>query len=539
MDSTVRGKPSSGASSALIRRAFGDGRRRTISFALIFGIYAYVQPAAYASSYPTLAQRASFAHAFGSNAAVRMFYGAPSDLLTLGGYAAWRVAGTLSILAAAWGMLAAIRALRGEEDSGRTELVLAGPLTRGTLLIAAFSAAALGIIVLWAAELAGSLAGSLPLGGSALMASGTASVLAVFVGIGAVSSQLAGTRRGALELAGAAATVAFLLRVIADTGSGLGWLRWLTPLGWAENLRPLTGARPWVLVLPVAATALTLTLAAALAVRRDIGTGLLAARSRTRPRLWLLGSSTAQALRVELRTLLVWATCLSGFGVIIGALSSSTGNGAITPQMRREIARLGAGSIATPAGYLGLTMLFFILAVCVFACVQLAGARHEEAEGRLDTLLAEPLGRTRWLGGRVATAALAVVALSMLSSLGAWIGSVAVGSAVPLWKMAEAGLNFLPVAFLFLGIATVAYTVVPRAAGALSYGLLALAFLWQLVGSVANVPDWLRDATPFAHIGLVPAASVQLTAAVAMVAVAGSLLLAAMLAFQRRDLTGA
>ena len=535
----MRRDPSSGAQSALIRRAFGDGRRRTLGFALIFGIYAYVQPTAYASSYRTLAERVSFARAFGSNAAVKMFYGEPRDLLTLGGYAAWRVAGTLSILAAAWGILAAIRALRGDEDSGRAELVLAAPLTRMTLLVAAFSAALLGILVLWMAELAGSLAGGLPLGGSALMASGTASVLAVFVGIGAVACQFAGTRRGALELAGAVAALAFLLRVVADTATGLGWLRWLTPLGWAENLRPLTGARPLVLVLPVGVTVLTLTLTAALAARRDIGAGLLAARNRARPHLRLLSSSTAQALRGELRTLLVWAACLSGFGVIIGALSSSTGKGAISPQLRREIAKLGAGSIATPAGYLGLTMLFFILAVCVFACVQLAGARHEESDGRLDTLLAEPLGRTRWLGGRVAIAAIAAAALSMLSSLGAWVGSVAVGSAVPLWKMAEAGLNCLPVAFLFLGIATIAYAVMPRVAAAFSYGLLALAFLWQLVGSVASVPGWLRDATPFAHIGLVPAASVQLVAALVMVAIAGSLLLAAIVAFQRRDLTGA
>ena len=47
--------------------------------------------------------------------------------------------------------------------------------------------------------------------------------------------------------------VLFLLRVIADTSSGLSWLRWTTPLGWAEELRPFTGIRPAVLLLPLAA----------------------------------------------------------------------------------------------------------------------------------------------------------------------------------------------------------------------------------------------------------------------------------------------
>lgn len=529
----------SGVLPVLVRRAFDDGRTRTLAFAFLFAIYSYIQPRAYAASYRTLAERVSFARAFGPNTAVRMFYGVPRDLLSIGGYASWRVAGTLSIFAAVWGMLAAIRALRTEEDSGRTELVLAAPLRQRAVLLVAFSAAGLGIIVLSAAETLGSLAGGLTFSGSAFMALSTASVLAVFVGIGAVASQLASTRRGALELASAVTGVAFMLRVVADTATGFGWVRWLTPLGWAENMRPFAGARPWVLVLPVLATVLSLTLATRLADRRDLGTGLLPPREGARPQLRMLASSTAQALRTERLTLLIWAICLGGFGAVVGALSSSTGNGAISPQLRREITKLGAGSIATPAGYLGLTMLFFILAVSVFACVQLAAARHEEAEGRLATLLAAPLGRLRWLGGRVAAAAAIIVLLSLLSSLSAWAGSAAAGNSVPWSRMAEAGINFVPTAFLFLGVSTLAYAAVPRMASTLSYGLLTLAFLWQLVGSLVRVPGWLRDATPFAHIGLIPAAPAQITAGVMMVAAAGALLVVAAVAFQRRDLGAA
>ena len=71
--------------------------------------------------------------------------------------------------------------------------------------------------------------------------------------------------------------------MIADTSSGVGWLRWLTPLGWAEELRPFTGARPAVLLLPLAATVLLLVVAERIAARRDIGTGLLPARDTRRP----------------------------------------------------------------------------------------------------------------------------------------------------------------------------------------------------------------------------------------------------------------
>ena len=105
---------------------------RTVSFACLFAVIAYIQPAAYRHAYPTHASRLAFAHSFANNKAIRLFYGAPHNLLTIGGYTAWRVGGTLAIFAAVFGLLAAVRALRTEEDTGRTELVLAGALGRRT-----------------------------------------------------------------------------------------------------------------------------------------------------------------------------------------------------------------------------------------------------------------------------------------------------------------------------------------------------------------------------------------------------------------------
>ena len=117
---------------ALARRAFRDARIRTLSFACLFGVYSYVQPLAYREGYPTLSSRLAFARSFANNKAIRLFYGEPHDLLTVNGYAAWRVGGTLAIFAAIFGLLAAVRALRTEEDTGRMELVLAGPIARRT-----------------------------------------------------------------------------------------------------------------------------------------------------------------------------------------------------------------------------------------------------------------------------------------------------------------------------------------------------------------------------------------------------------------------
>jgi ABC-2 type transport system permease protein len=111
---------------ALARRAFGDARVRTIAFGYLFAIYAYIQPVGYRHAYPTISERLAFAHSFANNGALRLFYGYPYSLLTVSGHSAWRVGGTLAILAATFGVLAAVRALRAEEDAGRIELILAG-----------------------------------------------------------------------------------------------------------------------------------------------------------------------------------------------------------------------------------------------------------------------------------------------------------------------------------------------------------------------------------------------------------------------------
>ena len=516
-----------------------DARVRTVAFAYAFAVYAYIQPAGFRSTYPTIADRIAFAHSFAGNAAIRLFYGYPYDPVTIGGYSAWRVGGTLAIAAAAFGVLAAVRALRTEEETGRMELILAGPVQRRTGFASALAAIAAGISILWLAMAAGYVVGGLSVGGSAYLALATASVAFMFVGVGAVVSQLAPTRRIALQLGGAVVAGLLLLRVIADTAAGVGWLRWLTPLGWAEELRPFTGPHPAVLLLPVGATLALLLVAGRMALRRDIGTGMLPAHDQASPRLRLLSTPTAQALRSERGSLAVWTTCFAGFAVILGMIAPSISAAGITPTIRREVAKLGSGSILSPIGYLAFVFIFFILAVSLFVCAHVAAARHEEADEQLETLLALPVSRVRWLGGRLLLAAAGAATLSLTAGLITWVGATSQGVSIPLSRMLEAGANCMPAALLFLGLAVLAYALAPRASTGIAYGLVMVAFFWYLVGALTSLPRWLVDATPFAHIGLVPTQPFRLVSAIGMITVGAVATAVALLVFRRRDLIDA
>jgi polyether ionophore transport system permease protein len=523
---------------AIARRTLAESRIRDGAFALFFLLFAYANPVGYRRSYPTLHERLAFARSFGTNKAVELFYGVPQDLLTTGGFTAWRFGGFAAVITGIWGMLAAVRATRAEEDAGRQELVLAGAVSRRSAYLAALAGIGVAAAMLWLAIFAGLVAGRLPAGGSAYLALATMPPAVVFAGVGALASQLAPTRRIALELAAATLTLCFLLRVIADTASGLGGLRWATPFGWSEELRAFADPRPAVLLLPVASTALLLTAAGLIAVRRDVGTGILGARDRAEADLRLLSSPTAFALRSGLGNLLAWLVGVGVFAAIIGILSKSFTNADISTNLQEQLRKVGGASITTPAGALGFYFLIFVLAISLYVCGQIAAIRREEADQQLETLFALPVDRRRWLAGRLALVAAGAATIALGAGLLAWAGAASQHAHVPLSRLLEAGANCLQTALLFLGLGILAFAITPRAASGIAYGLVTLGFVWELFGALFGAPHWLLDATPFAHIGLVPAQPFRATAALAMLGIAGAAGLAGAWLFARRDLAG-
>lgn len=523
---------------ALLRRALRDARTRTIGFGWLFAVVSYLEPVAYRHAYPTLADRVHFAHSFAHNAAVVMFYGRAYDLLTVGGYTAWRVGGTLAIFAAVFGMLTASRGLRGEEDAGRQELVLAAPVGRGAVFGASLGAIAVSTGVLWLAAVAGLIAGGLPAAGSLYLALTVTSTAAVFVAAGALIGQLASSQRTAIELGGALVALCLALRLVGDSVSGAGWLDWATPLGWAEQLRPFTGARPLVLLAPIVTSGVLISAAARIAAGRDVGTGLLVLPDRRAPRLGLLSSPTAQALRGERIALALWATTVGSLAAVVGVVSKSVSALTTSRGLQQALERLGAGSALTARTYIGFAFGSLVLAICLFGISQVSAARHEESEDRLGTLLALPVSRRRWLGGRLLLAVGGATVISLSAGLLAWLGAISQGVSLSLLTMLVAGVNCLPAALLFLGVAALGYAALPRAGIAIAYALLIAAYLWQLLGSLLGVPSWLAHVTPFAHIAAVPAVAFRATPAAVMAVLGSAACVAAVGLFARRDLNG-
>ncbi len=493
----------------------------------------------YRDTYPTAAERIRFAEAFKGDLVLRLFYGVPQDLATVGGFAEFRLVGILSVITAGWAVFAAARALRGEEAMGRWELMLTGAVGRGGAAFAAVLALLLECVFLWlfaaiALLLVGVIPGDLTVAQALLAAAAFVAPAVLFATIGALVCQLAGTTRGAQALGGALLAAALLLRIAADT-AGVGWLRWASPLGWAEEIHPVTGLRAGVFALFAAATLLTGGLAVAIAARRDVARGVWPARSTVTSHTTLLGSPTEAAARDELPTLLVWLVGAGTFAVILGAFSKS-----IAEEAKKSDLNSALGTnINTAGGYLAVSFVLFGLVIALFAAAHVNSIHGEESSGRLETLFALPTDRVSWLAGRVTLALTSCIALSLAVGLLAWVGAAARGAGVGLGALLAAGANCIPAALLFLGLGTLLFAVIPRHSGGATIALVGVAFLWELIGAAVGAPSWILSLSPFEHVAAVPQVAFDGVGATAMLVIGLIAALAGGALFVRRDIQGA
>ena len=521
--------------------------RSAAVWGVLFGTLLLNEALSYHTNFPTVAAREEFARTFGHNASLAAVIGPARSVDTIGGFVAWRMFGLLIIVGSFWGLLTATRLLRREEDDGRWELLLAGRTTRRRAAAQAMIGLATGWILLWALTAAFLVAaGSRPTVGFSASASlfyataATASA-AMFLAIGALAGQLVPNRRQANGLGAAVLAVSFLIRLVADSVGGLGWMRWASPLGWVENLHPLTGSDPVAfapIVLMVAAVA---GLTVVLAGRRDVGASVLSRRERVTARTRLLGSPALLVVRLERGVAVAWLAGLGLLALIFGvvARSAAGARGGVNASVEQAVGRLGGHHVGAAEAWIGYEFLFIAALVAFAAAAQISALRTEEAEGHLDNLLARRLDRRAWLAGRLGFAVALVTAAGLAAGLGGWIGLATRQGDIGLPAMLQAGLNVVAPSLFVLGLGTLLYGLVPRLAAPVLYVVVLWSFLAEIVGSSITTNKWVLDTALLSHLGPVPVAGLNCTA-IAWLAGLGLLAaLAGTAVFDRRDLMAA
>ncbi len=515
--------------------------RSGAAWGLVFGLFIIVQTLGYTSAYKTPAARAGLERAYGTNPGLNALLGQAHDIGTVAGWASWRFVGILGILGALWGLLTSTRLLRGEEDAGRYDLLLAGQTTRRRAAAQAVAGLGAGLLALFIVTSAGTIVAGRPASvgftiGQCLYFSLTlVATAAMFLAIGALASQLASTRRGAVAVSGAVFAVLFALRVAADSDLHLHWLVWLSPLGWVEESRPLTSPDPAALLpallLVISIVAVTLHLAGG----RDLGAAAIPGRAVSRPHMTLLGGATRLAARLMRPAAIGWLLATTGFALLLGSVAqSSAADVTGSRQVQQAIGRLGGhGSVA--AAYLGLTFLILSSLMALSAAGQVTAMRNEEASGRLENLLVRPVSRASWLAGRLALSGVVLITAGFAAGLATWAGAAGQHSGLRPGPLLAAGLNIVPPGLFLLGLGALMLGAWPRRASVVIYGYLAWSFLTEFAGGIIHTSHWMLDTSVFYHMVPAPATSPdwQSAAVITCLGILGSILGAILLA--RRD----
>jgi len=511
---------------------------------LVFGLYVTASSLGYATTYKTAQAREQLAAAFGSNFGINALIGPARHIDTVAGFTAWRSLGVLSIVGAVWGLLLATKLLRGEEDAGRWEVLLVGHTTRRRAAAQAVGGLMSGALALWAVTAVIAVAAGQP--SSVSLSPGSMMFLAValvcsaamFVAVGAFTSQLAATRRQAAAYAGAALGVSYALRMMADSGTGLDWLRWATPLGWVEELRPLSQTRPLAL-LPILALILALAGAAVhLAGTRDLGASTIPDRDTAAPRTRLLGGPIGLSVRLARPVLIGWGIGIAALAMMMGVIAKSVGDAlADNPAFHKALEQLG-GKGAGATAYLAVTFLVVALLVALVAAGQIAAARAEEAEGRLDNLLVRPLWRARWLVGRLVVILGALILAGLVAGTATWLGAASQNAGIDLTTLLQAGLNLVPPAVFVLGVGVLTFGLWPRGVSMVTYGLLAWSFLVEIIGGIVNASHWVLDTSVLHHMAAAPAVDPNWASGAVLIGLGLVGVTVGTAAFSRRDLVG-
>ncbi len=515
--------------------------RSGLVWGYVFGAFIASSAWSYSSIYKTQAQREALAATFGDNKATIALFGPSPALQTVGGFTVFKVSMTLMIVGAIWGLLTSSRLLRGEEDAGRWDILLSGRTTRGGATMQALGGFAVSALVLWAlTSLITSIAGvsskvDIAPGPALFFALALVSPALMFLAVGALTSQLAPTRRQAAAYGATVLGLSYCLRLVGDSGIGLHWLSWLSPLGWCEQLAPLTRSNPWPLLLIGGFTGLVGAAAVRLAARRDVGSSVFPDRPDRPADLRLLDSALGLSLRLTWTVAVAWLAALAVFGLLFGLVAKGAGATLSGSSLRETFDKLGATGGGLGA-YLGVTFLIVSVLIAFVAAGQIGSARSEEFEGRLDHLVVRPFSRVRWLCGRLCLALVLLLIAGLVAGVCTWAGAATQHSGVSVESVVGAGLNAVIPAVLLLGLGALLLGFWPRAAMTVIYAVVAWSLLVELVGGIGAINHWLLDTSVFHHVASAPAVAPNWAADAELAAISLIIAVAGLLGFRRRDL---
>ncbi len=515
----------------LLRLAWRRDRVMIIASLLVIWALTYYSAAAMPTLYSNTEQLMAANQAANESTGVVAIYGHIYHLDSVGGIGANKVA-MLNFLVLSFLVIAVVRRhTRAEEESGRFELLGSTSVGRHAPLGAAVLLAILTSLVSGFVTIPASIAGGWPVAGSVLFGLAQAGVGLSFAGLTAVAVQLSSSNRACGGWIFGALGVAFVLRTIGD----VSWnrqarvLSWASPLGWGQQVRYFDGDRAWPLVVPVLFLAVTLPVAGWLQGRRDLGAGLLADRAGSPT--GTMGTPAALAWRLQRAGLVGWVITFVVIGALFGSIINTVG-GFMTGSAGDILRKLGGVGSFNDI-YLTLVAGMGSFGAAAFGVSALMRLRSEESTGHMETLLATPVTRRRFLASHLIIGF--VGATGLVALLGVTMAGAHLTGSTGFWRESSPALAYLPAIWVMTAAVAVVVAWLPRVDW-LGWALLAAVVVLGELGSLIGLPGWTLKISPFAHVPRIPVEPMSWTPELVMSLIAVGLVGLAVVGFRRRDM---
>lgn len=437
-----------------------------------------------------------------------------------------------------------VRHTRAEEDSGHADLVGSGAIGRHAPAAAAvLTLAGLLLAVAAVSSVALVAVAGVPVPDVLGLTLGAAVSALVLGAVALVACQVLGQARPAVGAAAGFLGLALVIRAAGDLQQrGGSPLSWLSPIAWAQQVRPFVDLRWWPLALGIGLSALLLVVAFALATRRDLGGGLLEVgrgRAHARPGLrspW--GLAWAQQRGTLLACAVGMGAVWFGTGTLLTDIDALVSDLAVDNPLVQAV--FGSDVDQVGRAFLGVMVLYAALCCAAYAVTAAARPAAEEEAGRAEVVLALPVSRGRWLGASLAVAG-AGSALLLAIGVGAlWLGALTTGVGGPsLPDHLGVFASYLPAVLLFAALTGLLVAWAPRARSAM-WGLLVLALVLGLfAGALPQLPDAVAWVSPFHWVPAAYVDPVDPVETAGLVAAVVLTLAAALIGIRRRDIRSA
>ena len=282
-----------------------------------------------------------------------------------------------------------------------------------------------------------------------------------------------------------------------------------------------------------------LLIAVKIVERRDIGSGILAARNGKPKAGKLLSSPLGLVLTIERNSIIGWVFGGVILGAAYGSVFSTIGDIIGSNPTYRKIlgvTQINAANRELILNYLNMLALFFVAIAAISGILIIFRLKSDDKKGYLEILHSKSISKTRLALSYFGVGTF----VSILVFTGTLAGAFFIGNGMmddPLaikyfWQVL---LGFLPATLFFVGIAIFFTGAFPKLTNIL-WLYLAASVLVKMLGPLLNLSDDVANISPFGWVGKVPTENADNTVVIFLTAAFLVLTVLGILGYNKRDL---